>query len=231
MRPFAPVWSSSRRQSRFAALDMSGYSARRASSAIARHSPGWVASLVDDEPGRIQPDQRANSRMPRRCLAAHSPKPSLINTDAYAHLSPNSAGIPYRIWNFVPQIQAVALDGDRYMAFNAGRFAAFADWFGDLDEFPRAMPTASAVGIRGSTLWIHVLACQVFWHTRREPPADTRHIATRPATVRALRVLRAQPNSAGRSSSPAPRASWEKTRITLATSAFRRARHSAISRQ
>ncbi len=44
------------------------------------------------------------------------------------------------------------------MAFNAGRFAAFADWFGDLDAFPRAMPTASAVGIRGSTLWIHVLA-------------------------------------------------------------------------
>jgi chorismate lyase/3-hydroxybenzoate synthase len=63
-----------------------------------------------------------------------------------------------RIWNYVPRIQASALDGDRYMAFNAGRFAVFADWFGNVDEFAREMPTASAVGTGGSSLWIHVLA-------------------------------------------------------------------------
>jgi chorismate lyase/3-hydroxybenzoate synthase len=63
-----------------------------------------------------------------------------------------------RIWNFVPQIQAAVGNGDRYMAFNAGRFAAYADWFGNPDDFPRAMPTASAVGTGGSTFWIHVLA-------------------------------------------------------------------------
>ena len=37
-----------------------------------------------------------------------------------------------RIWNFVPDIQGpMAGAGDRYMAFNAGRFDAYSDWFGD----------------------------------------------------------------------------------------------------
>ena len=36
---------------------------------------------------------------------------------------------------------------DRYMVFNAGRFAAFEDWFGRRRCSPATLPTASAVGI------------------------------------------------------------------------------------
>ena len=66
-----------------------------------------------------------------------------------------------RIWNFVPSIHNELGTGDRYMAFNAGRFAAFAEWFG-LSEYGAAtLPTASAVGIDGTTLWVHALASDV----------------------------------------------------------------------
>ena len=63
-----------------------------------------------------------------------------------------------RMWNFVPSIQGELGAGDRYMAFNAGRFAAFSESFGLANDTPAAIPTASAVGIDGTTLWIHVLA-------------------------------------------------------------------------
>lgn len=63
-----------------------------------------------------------------------------------------------RVWNFVPSIQGELGAGDRYMAFNAGRFAAFSESFGLAHDTPAAIPTASAVGIDGTMLWIHVLA-------------------------------------------------------------------------
>jgi chorismate lyase / 3-hydroxybenzoate synthase len=78
------------------------------------------------------------------------------------------ARYPVRFWNFVPDIHADmghAESGgglDRYMVFNAGRFAAFCDWFGPAATFNRHVPTASAVGIAsprgGDTLVIHALA-------------------------------------------------------------------------
>ena len=78
------------------------------------------------------------------------------------------ARFPVRFWNFVPDIHAdmgrADLGGglDRYMVFNAGRFAAFCDWFGPAATFNRHVPTASAVGIAsprgGDTLVIHALA-------------------------------------------------------------------------
>jgi chorismate lyase / 3-hydroxybenzoate synthase len=61
------------------------------------------------------------------------------------------------MWNFVPSIQDQLDAGDRYMAFNSGRFAAFVESFGLAGDEPAATPTASAVGIDGTTLWIHVL--------------------------------------------------------------------------
>lgn len=65
---------------------------------------------------------------------------------------------PVRIWNFVPDIQAPMEGGDRYMAFNAGRYAAYEQWFGSTAQWLASMPTASAVGVTGATLSIHVLA-------------------------------------------------------------------------
>jgi chorismate lyase/3-hydroxybenzoate synthase len=64
-----------------------------------------------------------------------------------------------RFWNFVPDIHApMGAAGDRYMVFNAGRFAACSDWFGGPDAFSVTLPTSSGVGIGGGTLWVYVLA-------------------------------------------------------------------------
>ncbi len=64
-----------------------------------------------------------------------------------------------RFWNFIPAIHAdMGGARDRYMVFNAGRFDAFASWFGSPQAFSRALPTASAVGIRRGPLVIHALA-------------------------------------------------------------------------
>lgn len=64
-----------------------------------------------------------------------------------------------RIWNFVPDIQGdIAGAGDRYMAFNAGRFDAYAESDGGAAAFDRTVPTSSAVGVDGDTFAMHVLA-------------------------------------------------------------------------
>lgn len=67
---------------------------------------------------------------------------------------------PIRIWNGVPGIvDPSATGGDRYREFNAGRHAAFIDWFGDDPErFAAAMPAATGVGITGEALVIDCLA-------------------------------------------------------------------------
>jgi len=66
---------------------------------------------------------------------------------------------PVRFWNHVPFITDPAEVGrDNYMVFNAGRFRAFADWFGGTARFARDVATASAIGHWGRDLVIHCLA-------------------------------------------------------------------------
>ena len=66
-----------------------------------------------------------------------------------------------RFWNFVPGIHADMADGrDRYMVFNAGRFAAFERWFGQAALFRRTVPTASAVGIASGVFTIYALGAR-----------------------------------------------------------------------
>ena len=61
---------------------------------------------------------------------------------------------PARFWNFIPDIGEPMADGlDRYMVFNAGRHDAYSDHCG-------ALATASAVGVKGSDLFIHCLALE-----------------------------------------------------------------------
>src|ERR1700749_4961631 len=57
---------------------------------------------------------------------------------------------PVRFWNHLPAIHQ-PMDGsrDRYMVFNAGRFAAMRQWFGRPDESAPFYPAASAVGHDG----------------------------------------------------------------------------------
>jgi chorismate lyase/3-hydroxybenzoate synthase len=93
-------------------------------------------------------------------------------TDAYQALAGalTQAGChPVRFWNFIPGIHAAmdveggdigreaAHPRDRYMVFNAGRFAAFASAYGSPAAFSRSLPTASAVGVREGPLVIHAL--------------------------------------------------------------------------
>ena len=59
----------------------------------------------------------------------------------------------YRIWNFVPGINAREDDLENYRAFNIGRWQAFEE-SGYLDSDARQHPAASAVGIEGSYLAI-----------------------------------------------------------------------------
>jgi chorismate lyase/3-hydroxybenzoate synthase len=66
---------------------------------------------------------------------------------------------PIRFWAFVPNIHADLGAGlDRYMAFNAGRYAAYAAWCGGRDAFSRSVATGSAVGVGGDRLELHCLA-------------------------------------------------------------------------
>jgi chorismate lyase/3-hydroxybenzoate synthase len=66
---------------------------------------------------------------------------------------------PIRFWNFVPAPGDELAPGlDRYMVFNAGRYDAYARWYGTARAFSHALATASAVGVQGRHLAIFCLA-------------------------------------------------------------------------
>lgn len=87
-----------------------------------------------------------------------------VTTEAYRRvrrcLDDGAARQPVRFWNFIPGIGDHAGGGlDRYMVFNAGRFAAFSDWFHATDRnllAPR-IATATGVGHAGTDLTVHCL--------------------------------------------------------------------------
>jgi chorismate lyase/3-hydroxybenzoate synthase len=77
----------------------------------------------------------------------------------FERLASPPARQPARFWNFLPAIHEDMGEGrDRYMVFNAGRFAAFECRYGGRDAFDRTIATASAVGHRGRDLYIYCLA-------------------------------------------------------------------------
>lgn len=64
-----------------------------------------------------------------------------------------------RVWNHIPSIlEPLGQFSQRYMVFNAGRFAAYEKTYGGRDRFPVAVATASGVGHKGSDLIVHGLA-------------------------------------------------------------------------
>jgi chorismate lyase/3-hydroxybenzoate synthase len=76
-----------------------------------------------------------------------------------AQLRDRAARYPVRFWNYIPDIHRPCGEGlDRYMCFNAGRFAACSDWLGGPDTFDRLLATGSGVGHGGEDLVIHALA-------------------------------------------------------------------------
>lgn len=72
---------------------------------------------------------------------------------------------PVRYWSFIPGIHDRMDAGlDRYMAFNSGRFAAFADRLGSAEAAGPASPTASGVGSADDRL---IIACLSSLHAGR----------------------------------------------------------------
>jgi len=139
--------------------------------------PGWVEGFLDGAPvvplrGRGgRPDVRRRDANGWRQISTAVASARALDVltfqqavmDAFAavfdQLGPAGAVHPVRFWAFVPDIHAqLEPDLDRYMVFNAARFAAFSAWYGGRDAFPRALATASAVGTSGGDLVLHCLA-------------------------------------------------------------------------
>lgn len=104
---------------------------------------------------------------------------------------------PVRFWNFVPSIHTPSGQGlDRYMVFNAGRFAACEHWHGSPNAFDHTLASASGVGIVGSSLAIHCLAADAPGRPVENPrqvPAyrySQRFGPRPPCFARATRVMR-----------------------------------------
>ncbi|MEO5821134.1 MAG: pteridine-dependent deoxygenase like protein [Vicinamibacteraceae bacterium] len=136
---------------------------RVALAALAPEPPAWaVEHFADALPGRTRIDdwRLVGTQIPE-CGALDAATLERAVGDAYRVLAASlqaSGHHPVRFWNFVPGIHADMGGGrDRYMVFNAGRYAAFEEWFGQAALFTRTVPTASAVGIGSGALTIHAL--------------------------------------------------------------------------
>jgi chorismate lyase/3-hydroxybenzoate synthase len=80
-------------------------------------------------------------------------------TALFARLDSLESSHPVRFWNFLPSIRQDMGDGqDRYMVFNAGRFAAFEARYGGKAAFDQQVATASAIGQDHPDLFIHCLS-------------------------------------------------------------------------
>jgi len=140
--------------------------ARIGLAALVPEPPAWAAALAAGLSGPplsiadLDRSRLVSTRIPG-CAALDAPGLERAVADAYAALADALAASghhPVRFWNFVPGIHADMGDGrDRYMVFNAGRYAAFERWFGQAALFTRTLPTASAVGIATGDLTIHAL--------------------------------------------------------------------------
>jgi enamine deaminase RidA (YjgF/YER057c/UK114 family) len=131
--------------------------------ALAPEPPAWAvehfAAALRDRAGLD--DWRLVSADIPDCASLDAAALEAAVRDAYRALATSlraSGHHPVRFWNFVPGIHADMGGGlDRYMVFNAGRYAAFEEWFGQAALFTRTVPTASAVGIGSGSLAIHAL--------------------------------------------------------------------------
>jgi chorismate lyase/3-hydroxybenzoate synthase len=134
--------------------------------ALAPEPPAWAvehfADALRDRAGLD--DWRLVSAEIPDCASLDAPALEREVGDAYRAIAESlrtSGHHPVRFWNFVPGIHADMGGGlDRYMVFNAGRYAAFEAWFGQSALFTRTVPTASAVGIGSGALAIHALGAR-----------------------------------------------------------------------
>lgn len=138
--------------------------------------PRWVRDLFDGrcEPAREAPDGMLRQvrrgsllrvttcvREAARLSAEELSAEVACRYEAIAATLAEHRRHPVRLWNYVPGIVEPLGDGlDRYMAFNRGRYQAYASQAGSGGRFECALPTASAIGITGPDLVIDCLAAE-----------------------------------------------------------------------
>lgn len=84
-------------------------------------------------------------------------EPESAARELYGRLFSVTAGLHlYRIWNYVPQINAITGGMENYQRFCRGRSLAFEEKFGG--KFQSALPSASAVGMATGPLAVAFLA-------------------------------------------------------------------------
>jgi hypothetical protein len=122
--------------------------------------PSWAAELARDSDEFALTTVRVDDALSMDGAALETQVAEAYGAIA-ATLRQSAARRAVRLWNFIPGITAPAGDGrDRYMAFNAGRYRAFAEWYGGPHAFDRHVATASGVGHDGADLVIHCLSAR-----------------------------------------------------------------------
>lgn len=138
--------------------------------------PSWVERLFDGTaaaiPPQIDPGLRVELTQSEGFCHLQVTLPGASDLEAHeferrvrevyaeirAQLESSGTRHPLRFWNFVPGIHRRVEDGMTwYEVFNAGRFAAFSDWY-QTPRFGAWMTAASGVGHRGGDFIVQVLA-------------------------------------------------------------------------
>ncbi len=139
--------------------------------------PAWLREALGGRPSRLHPAAHGlpasdvtdapRARLVRVAIPAARAMDILTFQQAVAdayraafeQLKNGPAPHPVRLWAFVPGIHGEMGPGlDRYMAFNAGRYAAYSAHYGGREAFPVSVPTASAVGTRGDAFVLYCLS-------------------------------------------------------------------------
>jgi chorismate lyase / 3-hydroxybenzoate synthase len=142
--------------------------------ALEPEPPAWLRALFDDTETPLARERhgdvdvvrrnsliRITTRVPGAAALTASDLSEQVMRRYAAILAilPGLGSDAIRFWNYVPGIvDPVGPDMDRYMAFNRGRFAAYAAYSGDVERFGLVLPAASAVGISGRDLVVDCLA-------------------------------------------------------------------------
>lgn len=157
---------------------MQSVSSRQSESTVAplvSVPPAWVAALFERSGARPMREGRidVSDAGAFTLFSTSIPQALDLSADAlrgrvagaYADLEEavsRRARYPVRFWNFVPRPNDAMAPGlDRYMAFNAGRYEAYARWYGTPRAFAHSLATASALGVETADLAIFCLAADV----------------------------------------------------------------------
>ncbi|MDG2305088.1 MAG: hypothetical protein P8R42_10610 [Candidatus Binatia bacterium] len=188
------------------------------SESISLAPPFWALGLVDPTPDAWTSDEKGvrtrSSEGPGFSLASAA-VPAAASLDAaqfqratqaayesiHRELRGHDAARPIRFWNLIPGIlEPLEPLPHRYMAFNAGRHAAYLHWYEHPEEVARQAATASAVGHAGSSLVIHCLAAtepgRSIENPRQTPAREysARYGPVPPCFARATRLERNGPS-------------------------------------